>query len=74
MITVGRMAREYGLLPSEISIRATTYDIMVMDVVATYEQYQQEMQSGKVSPELYQYTDDEMKTMMEKARGTKRNN
>lgn len=71
MITVGRMAREYGLLPSEVAQRASTYDIMVMDVVATYEQYQQQQQSGQINTDLYQYSTEEMTAMMEKARGTK---
>lgn len=33
------MARRYGKLPSELLDRADSFDIMVMDVGATYEAY-----------------------------------
>ena len=39
MISVGHMARTYGLLPSEVLARATTYDIMVTDVYSTWENH-----------------------------------
>ncbi len=34
------MARRYGKLPSELLKNADSFDIMVMDVGATYEAYQ----------------------------------
>jgi hypothetical protein len=33
------MAKTYGLLPSEVAQRATTFDIMVTDVYTTWENY-----------------------------------
>lgn len=69
MITIGRMAEKYGMLPSEIEHRATTYDLMISDVLATYENFQQQKANGKVDPSVYQFTDDELKAMMEKASG-----
>jgi hypothetical protein len=71
MITLGRMAEKYGMLPSEVEQRATTYDLMISDVLATYENFQQQKANGKVDPTVYQFTDDELKAMMEKARGNK---
>jgi hypothetical protein len=38
---VGILAKTYGLLPSEVLARATTYDIMVADVLTTWENHQQ---------------------------------
>lgn len=35
-----QMARRYGKLPSELLADADSFDIMVMDVGATYEAYQ----------------------------------
>jgi hypothetical protein len=69
MITIGRMAETYGLLPSEVASRATTYDLMVTDVLATYEKYTQQKSSGKlVDPAVYQLSADELTVMMEQAR------
>jgi hypothetical protein len=41
MITIGHLARTYGMLPSEVASRATTFDLMVTDVYTTWENYQQ---------------------------------
>lgn len=38
---MGILAKTYGLLPSEVLARATTYDIMVADVLTTWENHQQ---------------------------------
>lgn len=41
MITIGHIAKTYGLLPSEVVSRATTFDIMITDVYTAWENYQQ---------------------------------
>ncbi len=66
---IGRMAKEYGMLPSQIEREATTYDIMITDVLATYENYQQQTASGKVDPSVYEFSQAELESMMEKANG-----
>jgi hypothetical protein len=71
MIMIGRMAKEYGMLPSQVEQQATTYDIMISDVLATYENYQQQKASGKVDPSVYEFNQDELQKMMEKANGNK---
>ena len=65
---IGRMAKEYGMLPSQIEREATTYDIMITDVLASYENYQQQKASGKVDPSVYAFNQDELQSMMEKAK------
>lgn len=70
MITVGRMAERYGLLPSEVAARATTYDIMITDVLASYTQYEQQKSNNQlVDPDSYGLSTEEMMMMMEKANG-----
>jgi hypothetical protein len=69
MIMIGRMAKEYGMLPSQVEQQATTYDIMITDVLATYDNYQQQKQSGKVDPSVYEYSQDELMKMMEQKHG-----
>ena len=39
MISIGFLAKTYRMLPSEIAARATTYDIMVADVWATWQEH-----------------------------------
>lgn len=41
MISIGHLAKTYGLLPSEVAARATAYDLMVTDVYSTWENHQQ---------------------------------
>lgn len=40
MITIGQLAKTYGVLPSEVLARGTTFDLMVMDVFTTWENHQ----------------------------------
>lgn len=69
MITVGRMAERYGLLPHQVAIDATTYDLMISDVLATYDRYEQQKASGKIDPSMYNLSQDEMKNIVDRARG-----
>lgn len=39
MITIGHLAKTYGMLPSEVAARATTFDLMVTDVFTTWENH-----------------------------------
>lgn len=72
MIMIGRMAEKYGMLPSQVEQQATTYDIMISDVLATWENYQQQKISGKpLNPELYKFRQDELTEMLRKHRGDK---
>lgn len=70
MVMIGRMAKEYGMLPSMIEQQATTYDIMITDVLAAYDNYQQQKASGKVDPKVYEFSQEELMKMMEKANGS----
>ena len=45
----------YGQLPSQVQANATTFDIMVYDVMMSWEEYQQNKAEGKnPAPELSQ--------------------
>jgi hypothetical protein len=41
MITIGHLAKTYGVLPSEVAAKATTFDLMITDVYESWEHYQQ---------------------------------
>jgi hypothetical protein len=53
MITVGVLAKKYGQLPSQVLATATTYDIMIDDVLTTWEKYNQDPDN----PEHYKQED-----------------
>lgn len=53
------MAKTYGLLPSEVVQRATAYDIMITDVLMTWETHQR----NPNDPELYD--ENQLQTLMD---------
>lgn len=56
------------MLPSEVAARATTFDLMVTDALATYEQYEYYKSQGKVMPQDNAYSEQELLQMMEKVK------
>ena len=56
------MAKEFGLLPSEVARRATTYDIMVYDMMIAWENHQAD---PTAAPQL---TEEQMLEMIRNAR------
>lgn len=56
IILVDTMAERYGLLPSDIMARATTFDLFVCDTAIGYRNYLQDKAQGKATiyrPESY---------------------
>lgn len=41
MINIGTLAKKYNMLPSQVAANATSYDLMIDDVMTTWEKYQQ---------------------------------
>jgi len=70
MINTGMLAKHYGLLPSQVREHGTTYDLMIHDVMMSWEQHQQEQASGKkTTPEL---TQEEMMAALERVKKEQR--
>lgn len=65
------MAKTYGLLPSEVAARATTFDIMVTDVFMTWERNEMNKAAGKPA-DLTQVDPEELKKMLEAAKNGRR--
>lgn len=63
MITIGRMAKLYGLLPSEVEFRATTYDLMITDVLATWDSHQAD------PAQTENYSEDQLQEILKGAKG-----
>jgi hypothetical protein len=72
MIMIGRMAEKYSKLPHEVEQNATTYDIMIMDVLSTYDNYQQQKSSGKlIDASVYGLNQEDLKNIMNKSDNVK---
>ena len=46
------MGQRYGMLPSEVITRATTFDLVMMDTAMTLEQHQQQASQEGYIPEV----------------------
>lgn len=56
----------YGQLPSQVEANATTFDIMVYDVMMSWEEHQRNQSEGKLeTPKLSQ---EQMMAMMNKVK------
>jgi len=64
MISVGRMAERFGMLPHQVEQQATTYDLMIVDVLASYDKFQQ----NKTDPS--QYREEDLLALVEQGRGS----
>lgn len=60
------IAKTYGVLPSYVIENATTYDLMIADVMSSWEEYQYNKAMGK--PNIPSYTQDELKAMLNKSK------
>lgn len=70
-LTLDNLANRYNCLPSEALGRATTLDLMVLDLGAKWHNYQSELaQNGGVKP-TPRLSDEEMIRMIEETRRTR---
>jgi hypothetical protein len=49
MISIGHIAKTYGVLPSRVRDEATAFDIMITDVYSTWERIQFDKANGRES-------------------------
>jgi len=51
LLSIDSMGQRYGMLPSEIVTKASTFDLVVMDMAMTYERHINESsQEGYIPP------------------------
>ncbi len=69
MITIGKMAEKYHMLPSQVEADATTYDFMITDVLAAYEKYQNaKSKGGTLDPKMYNLSQDQLQSIIKKGK------
>lgn len=66
MLNIGNLGKMFGMLPSQVAQQATTYDLMIADVLSSWENYQIQKATGKIAPP--DLTQSEMLEMLRKAR------
>jgi hypothetical protein len=62
LIAIGHLAKTYGVLPSDVLSRGTTFDLMVTDVYATWERHQQN------PTDITNFKTEDLEKIMEKAK------
>jgi hypothetical protein len=67
LITVGEVARVFGKLPSEVVAHASTFDLMVYDVLMAWDKYKEDKQNGKLTPA--ELDEAELMKLLKKAKG-----
>ena len=63
MITIGTIAKKYGQLPSHVAAYGSSYDLMIDDIMTTWENYQ------KNPSDSDQYKEEELLKIMKETRG-----
>jgi hypothetical protein len=66
MLNIGHIAKTYGILPSHVLDNATTYDLMIADVMSTWEEHQYNKTSGK--PVVPKLSKDQLLTIFNKGK------
>lgn len=66
LLTLDTLGSRYGLLPSEVLVRANTLDLAVMDAAVSYEHFMQKKESGEYAGN---HSEDELMKIMNEARG-----
>jgi hypothetical protein len=61
------MAKEYGQLPSFIQANASTFDIMVLDVMTTWEENNRKQANGQ--PVIPQVDQGQLETLLKQTKG-----
>ena len=64
---IDTLSERYGLLPSEVMLRATTFDVFVADTAIGYRNYQQERAYGNTTKEYnpHDYSQEDLKNILE---------
>lgn len=74
IIALDSMAEKYGMLPSELIQKASTFDLYVMNSANEWKNRQHEMSANGVNKNIPHLSQDEMKSMIESVKNPERKN
>lgn len=66
ILQVDGIAKRYGMLPSKVISEADTFDLYIMDIALTFEQYHHKKAMNNGKDPLPDYTDNELLNMVQK--------
>lgn len=66
ILTIDSLGKRYGMLPSEVLGRSNTFDLYIMDVALSFEQFHHKKQMNNGNDPLPEYTTDELLQMLNK--------
>jgi hypothetical protein len=71
ILQIDALGKRYGLLPSEVLVRANSFDLYILDCSLTFESFyhRKQLNKGKVDPKDYDI--EALKRINEKASGVK---
>lgn len=66
ILQIDGLAKRYGMLPSKIISEADTFDLYIMDIALTFEQYHHKKAMNNGKDPLPEYTENELLNMVQK--------
>ena len=68
ILQIDGLAKRYGMLPSKVISEADTFDLYIMDIALTFEQYHHKKAMNNGKDPLPDYTTDELLNMVKKVK------
>ena len=68
ILWIDTLGKRYGMLPSEVLVRANTFDLYIMDAALTFENFHHKKSMNNGIDPIPDYTPDELQTMFNKAK------
>lgn len=65
---IDTLGKRYGLLPSEVLMRADTFDLFIMDAALTFEKWHHDKAMNKGRDPIPDYTTDELQDILARTR------
>ena len=66
ILTIDSLGKRYGMLPSEVLERSNTFDLYIMDMALTFENYHHKKAMNNGNEPLPEYTTNELLDMFNK--------
>ena len=68
LLTIDGLGKRYGMLPSEVMSRSTTFDLYVMDAAMSFENFHHKKAMNNGKDPIPDYSEDELQEIMNKAK------
>jgi hypothetical protein len=66
ILMIDSLGKRYGMLPSEVLNRSNTFDLYIMDIALSFENYHHKKAMNNGNDPLPDYTTDELLNMLNK--------